>query len=82
MSVIEAHHNVYRYAFMFFNLRTGEIHNESVHYKLDYERSHEAIDLALINVPRKRQNLEFVAKVLHVEEDLILATPIYVALAE
>lgn len=39
-----------------------------------------AFDTAMKSVPGKKHSLEFVAKVLHREDNLVIATPLYVAL--
>ena len=76
----EVNHAPYYYTLKFLNqiADVGDETNESP----GYHTYHSAFDLALKTVPKNKQQLEFVAKVIHVEKGLVLATPLYVALTE
>jgi len=80
VSITEANHAPFYYTLKFLNQITeaGNETNESP----GYDSYLSAFETALNTIPKKKQNLEFIAKVLHRENGLIIATPLYVALAE
>lgn len=79
VKLTEANHAPFYYTLEFLNhiIEVGEETNQQP----DYESYEFAFDTALNSVPKKQQKFEFVAKVLYREQNLVIATPLYVALA-
>jgi hypothetical protein len=47
-----------------------------------YDSYREAIDDALVALPKRTANFEFLSKVLYREQDCIVASPLYVAILD
>ena len=76
----KANHAPYYYTLSFLNefiVRKVRKHEQPPYYSFS-----DAIDIALNALPSQMHSLEFIAKTLHKETGLIVATPVYVALAE
>ncbi|MDJ0801110.1 MAG: CHAT domain-containing protein [Calothrix sp. MO_167.B12] len=75
---INSNHAPFYYTMRFLNQIVNE--NTTVNKQPAYYSFKEASEIALKCVPREKYNLEFLAKVLYSEPNLIVATPVYVAL--
>lgn len=75
----KSNHTPFYYTMMFLNRVANA--NVPVDSQPDYYSYKEASQIALKCIPPERYNLDFLAKVLYREENLIVATPLYVALS-
>jgi hypothetical protein len=74
-------HTGYYYTLKFLNNRI-EDNPSKQHSRLVYQSYREAMGIALNAVPQQSEEYEFLARPLHAESGLLVATPIYVAIKE
>lgn len=73
-----SNHVTFYYTLRFLNSISNR--NKPVNKQPKYNSFKEASDIALKCIPPEKYNLEFIAKILYSEPNLIVATPFYVAL--
>jgi hypothetical protein len=73
-----ADHSPFYYTLQFFN-DVAELHAPEDH-EPPYFSWHEAVEIGLRALPEAEVDMEFLARVIHTEDGLVVATPLYVAL--